>query len=153
MPTGQAHAAAPGEHGDLAQLVVAVIGAEVGAESLAELVQALPRALAGGIVAQADEGGVAGVIAVGDDVVEGGAAFEELVEEMVLAQRLAQPDVVADRGGRGADEGIGDGPQLEIVAARLFGGAGVMDVAQDAERAGAHAPMLGQMTGHRQQGR
>ena len=38
-PTGQAHAAAAAEHGDLAQLVVAEVGAQVGAESLAELVR------------------------------------------------------------------------------------------------------------------
>ena len=74
------------ERGDLAQLVVAVIGAEVGAEPLAQLLQALARALEGGIVAQPDEGAVAGVIAIGDHVIERGAAFEEPVEEMVLAQ-------------------------------------------------------------------
>ena len=55
-PTGQAHAAAAAEHGDLAQFVVAEVGAQVGAESLAELAEAFPDALAGGIVAQADEG-------------------------------------------------------------------------------------------------
>ena len=118
--------------------MVAEGGAQVGAESLAEFSEAFPGALAGGIVAEADEGCVAGVIAVGNDVIEVGAAFEELVEEMAFEQRLAQPDVVAIETGKGATEGIVDFPQLVVVAAGLFGGAGVMDVAQDAERAGAH---------------
>ena len=56
-----------------------------------------------------------------------------------MRKRLAQPDEVAKGAGEGADQGIGDAAKLEIVAARLFGGAGVMDVAQDAERAGARA--------------
>ncbi len=118
--------------------MVAVIGAEVGAESLAQLLQAFPRALVSRVVAQADEGGVAGIIAVGDDVIEGGAALEELVEAMVLAQGLALPNVVAKRVGEGTRQGIGDAAILEVPATRLFGGAGVVDVAQYAERAGAH---------------
>ena len=153
VPTGQAHAAPPAEHGDFAELVVAVIGAEVGAEALAELLQAFPRALAGRVVAQPDEGGVAGVIAVGDDVIEGGAAFEELVEEMVLAQRLPQPDEMAKEAGEGAGQGISDAAKLEVLAARLFGGAGVMNVAQDAERAGAHGAHVEEQSRRGQSGR
>src|SRR5208282_2309712 len=137
-PTGQAHAAVAAEHGDLAQFVVAEVQAQVGAESLAELAEALSDALAGRIVAQTDEGRVAGVIAIGDDVIEVGAVFEELIEEMVLTQRLAQPDVVAIEAGKSADDGVADFPQFEVMAAGLFGGGGVMNVAQDAERAGAH---------------
>ena len=131
------------EGGDLAQLVVAVIGAEVGAESVAQVLQAFPRTLVSRVVAHADEGGVAGVIAVGDDIIERGAALDELVKEMVLAQGRALPDVVAKPVGEGARQGIGDGAILEVLAARLFSGAGVMDVAQYAERAGAHGVHVG----------
>src|SRR5512141_1501272 len=116
--------------------MVAVVDAEVGAESLPELGHALQDSLAGGGVAQADEGRIARVIAVGDDAVEVGAAFDELVEEVVVAHRVALPEVVAIEMSELADDGIGNGPQLKVVAAGLFGGAGVVNVAQNPDRAG-----------------
>jgi len=48
------HAAPPAGDRDFAQFVVAVIGAEVGAEPLPQLLEAFPRALVGRVVAEPD---------------------------------------------------------------------------------------------------
>ena len=72
------------------------------------------------------------------DVIEGIALFQELVEQMAVSRRLPQPDEMEVEAGENADQGISDAAQIVIMAARLFGGAGVVNVTEDAEGAGAH---------------
>ena len=80
-PACEAHAAIRAREADLAEFVVADDGAEPARELSAKLLQAFARAFEGGVIADADVKGIAGVIAVGDNVVEGLAVFEEAVKE------------------------------------------------------------------------
>src|SRR5512133_3627056 len=70
VPTSQPHPAAPPEKAELAQLVVTIIGLEAAGESGAQPAQAVAGALAGARVAHPERDRVAGVIAVGDQVIE-----------------------------------------------------------------------------------
>ncbi len=128
---GESHAAASAEKTELAEIMVAEGGAEIGREPGAEFLEAFARAVQRRIVGHADEAGVAGVIAVGDDEVRGAGAFEELAEQMIVAHGMAEPEEMPVMFDEVAAEGVGQVAVLVIVAARLFGGAGVMDVADD----------------------
>src|ERR1041385_2977959 len=64
-----AHSAAAADKAELAEFMVADGRAETRAETAAQFAETFPRALAGGGVADADETRVAGVIAIGHDVV------------------------------------------------------------------------------------
>src|SRR6266496_2767891 len=97
MPAREAHPATTAEKAELAQFVITNSGTEGRAEIRAQFVEAFARAFQGGVVAQAEERGVGGIIAVGDDVIgfESGGLFEKAFEEVILAQRMAQPIIPA----------------------------------------------------------
>src|ERR1022692_1613174 len=69
VKTRQPHATVAADETALSNFMVAEVRAKSWAEAVAEFCQAFLRALARGLVADADEPGVAGVIAVGDHVI------------------------------------------------------------------------------------
>ena len=69
MPTHQPHPATFAKEAQLAQFVIAEIRPKVVAEFLAKLCEALLRAQTSGVIADADEGGVARVITIRDNEV------------------------------------------------------------------------------------
>ena len=136
VPARQPEPADAAESAQFAQFVIAESGTQFWAKPLAQFGQALARAFKGGIVTNADGGGVTRIVSVRDYVIAVICLCEELVQQMVLAEGVALPDEMPLRRGDPSEERIGDLPELIIVAPGLFGGAGIMNVAQDGERAG-----------------
>ncbi len=99
------------------------------AESGAELAKTFLRALKNRVVAHAHKAAVAGIIAVGNDVINGADVIQKTIQLRALFQRMAHPDEMPVKPDERAEQGIGDGTQLEIIPARALGGAGVMNVA------------------------
>ena len=115
--------------------MVPVSGSQAVAEVPLQLRQALPHALPGRIITGSNVGRVAGVIPIGNAEVEVASLGQEPVEQVIVAHRFAQPDMTPICLCQNSQHWIGDVSQLVVVPARLFGSAGVMDVAQNAERA------------------
>ena len=103
------------------------------AETVAEFGQAFARAPEGCIVAHANELGVAGIIAIGDNNVGRVGSGQKVIEEMIVGERVAQPDVVAINLDRTAEQGIGNDARF-MTAALLFRLTRVMNVADDQDR-------------------
>jgi hypothetical protein len=140
-PGGQPHATAPAKETHLAEFMVAKGGVKVGREPGAKFLEAFAGAIEGRIVGQADERRVAGIIAIGDDEGGGAGAFDELVQQMIVAHRMPEPEEVPVIFDEMAAEGIWEVAIFVIIAAGTLGGAGVMDVADDENLAVAgHAP-------------
>ncbi len=132
LPAGETESAALAEEAELAEFVVTDDGLKAMAEVGAETREAKLGALECGGVAEADEGGVAGKIAVADDEVGGVGGGEEVVEEMVMGEGITEPDEVSVGSGGVAEEWVWDGAGF-VAAARLLGVAGKVDVAEDGE--------------------
>src|SRR5690348_1959670 len=96
----------------------------------AQFVEAFRRALAGGIVADADKTGITGVIAVGHKIVRLNIPVQKPVELSSLFERMAHPVIMPVKGDASAEQGIANGAQFIIVAAGAFGLAGIMNVAE-----------------------
>src|SRR4051812_10901069 len=111
MPTRQAHATPVAKEAEFAQLVIAESCLEVWGKFLAKLLQAFLRALEGCIIAHTDKARVAGVIAVRNDQVRRAGPGDELVQQMVLPERVSKPDEVAIRIDEKAAQRI---PQIPV---------------------------------------
>src|SRR5579872_4306311 len=144
MPTGQAHAAAPAQEAEFAQFMVANDRLKARREFSAQLPEAFTRALTSGLIAYSDKGRVAGVIAIGNYKVRRTGAINKFIEQMILPERVMQPDEAAEDSDTQAEQRIGQVSVFVIVAARLFGGAGIMNIAQDGDAITAsHAALSG----------
>ena len=103
------------------------------AEFRAEFGETFLRALQRRRIAHADETAVAGIIAVGNEIIQRAGFGQKPVELPSLVERMAHPDEMPVGARDGAQEGVGDGAKFVIFAAGAFGGAGVMDVAQNGD--------------------
>ena len=130
MPTGQAKAAFAAKQAHFAQLVVADNALQFGAEAVAELAQALARALEGGVIAQANEPRVAGIIAIGDCKIGPASLGQKSIQQVVMSKWIAQPDVMAIGLDGAAEQRIEDDARF-VAAPLLFRLTGVMNVADN----------------------
>src|SRR5262249_18211702 len=95
VPTGQAHPAVAAKNTALAQFMIAISRQQPVASFGAQLVQALIHALIDRLITYPDESGVAGKVAIGDQVIILARLFQETVQEMVLVQRTVHPEKAA----------------------------------------------------------
>src|SRR5438093_718506 len=115
MPTGQPHSPNAAKSAQLSQFMIAKSGPQLRTEFLPKLGKALARAVEGGIIAHTEAGGVAAVVAVGDDVIAAVGLSDELVQQMVLAKRVALPDEMPVAGCEQSEERIGDLSEFIII--------------------------------------
>ena len=108
LETGHAHAADVRSERFFPQLMVADNGVKVGGEFPAQLVQAFPGALAGRVIADTDEGGIARIIAIGHDVIAPPGAGQKLVEQIIMGKRVALPKIMSIQPDGQAPGRIGD---------------------------------------------
>ena len=126
----EAHAAGVRAEGLFAKFMIADHGMDTMAELRAKFGQALRRTLERGVVSEADEGRIAGVIAVGNDEVGVPRGVDESVEEMVVGKWITLPEKVAIESDEQTNARAGDG-LVAVIDAGFFAGPGVMDVAKD----------------------
>jgi len=136
------------EQGSFAQFMIAQGEPGPVAKFRAQFAQTFPRALHGGRVTDTDKAGVTRVIADGDEIIGRPDFRQKAVELPSLLKRVTHPDHVPVGTGDGAEEGIANVTAFVIVAARAFGGAGVVDVAYNGDRdltwsVGLHAASKG----------
>ena len=145
LVAGQVHVPAVAKEALLAQFVVPHDRPPTRAKLPADLAQAFAHTRARGVIGHADEGRVAGVVAVGDGEIGGAGLGQEPVQEVVVAQRVAQPDVIAVGSQGQPSPALDNATRLVIVPAGLFGRAGIMDVAHDGDLVAAgHGARIGQ---------
>ena len=118
-----------------AQLVIAEGGGEVWGEAASQFSQTLRGAGEGGGIAHADKARVAGVVAIRDHEIRRGGLIEKQVQQMVVRERIPLPEIIAIEPDGQTPGRVGNGVDKKIPA-RLFRGAGVMDVADDGEEQG-----------------
>jgi len=93
------------------------------------------------IIGHTDEGGIARVIAVGDNEVSVPRGMDKSVEEMVMGEGVALPEEVAIEADEEADVRTGDGA-VAVVDTSLLGIAGVVNVAEDKKLQGKISALL-----------
>ena len=103
-------------------------------EGLAQFAQAFPRALASCVVADSHETRVARIVSICDGKVSRARLPKEILQQVILVERLSLPNEVPPYRESASQQRIGYTPQFVIIAARLFGRAGVVDVAYNCER-------------------
>lgn len=116
------------EEAGFAEFVVADDREEFFTETFSQFPQRFARALQGGRIAHADEFGVAGIIAVGDDPVGLEGWVEDLIQKMIVREGIAKPVVAAIEFQEGARERVIDCGSFVADAGFLRLG-GVMNVA------------------------
>jgi hypothetical protein len=113
-------------------------GAQIGAKPRPEFAQTQPDTLTGGLIAYAQVRGVAGIIAIGDDVLEIPRLCQKAIEQVILMERLAEPDEVTVKPDRESEQRVRQMADFKIIASRLFCRTRVMDIAEDTEGAARH---------------
>ena len=136
VPTGQAHAALATEEAQLAKLVIAEGRPHIRSEGLTEFAQALARALASRVIADSDKAGVTRIIPIGDGKIGCARSRQKILQQVILLERLSLPDEAPPHRKHPSQQRIGYTPQFIVIAARLFGRAGVVDVAYNCEPEG-----------------
>jgi len=127
MPAGEPHAALPAEDAEFAQLVIANGSGEPGSEPVPKLGQTFACALTGRVVTDAHKSGVTRVIAVGDNVIGRIGTTQKRIQQMVVGERIPQPNESAMEPEREPERGIPD--DIEFVTPPLsFRFAGIVNI-------------------------
>jgi hypothetical protein len=100
------------------------------AKGLAKLLEAFLSAGEGSVVADSNKGRIARVIAVANHPIRVTRFADELVEEVVLRERISPPNEVPVKPDEQAQERIGNDVQLRTTS-RLFQGACEVDIAEN----------------------
>ena len=140
MEAAQSHAALPAEEADLPKFMVAEISVEPSPELLAQFAQAFAHALACGIISDPNESGVAGIVAVGNDIVRAARFCNKAIEQVIMPHGLAQPKDMPVDTDQEPQQGIGNTGEFIFPAPRLLCGAGIMNIADNCQGDGlSHA--------------
>jgi hypothetical protein len=133
LPAFQTQAASCAHEAQLAEFMIAKVESQPLAESLAQFMDAEFSAFHCGAVTEADGGRVAGIVAIGDDVIDFGDVGDEAVKLPVLTKRVTQPDVFAIEAQCKPEKWICYDASFVIITFSLLARAGVMDVTQDGD--------------------
>src|ERR1041385_3748727 len=133
LPALQPHPAQAADKTFLAQFMIAYGQLQTSIESTAQFLDAFIRAGPRRLVAQANKGRVARVVAVGHDVIEIQAALQKPVQQMILLERVAQPNEAAVDPQEQPQHRISHRADFIIVPSRPLRRAGVMDVAYNSD--------------------
>src|SRR5262245_39670711 len=91
------------------------------AEFSPKFLDTFASALAGRVITQTQGPRVAGIVAIGDEVIQPVRSVQKAVEQMILIERIAQPEVAAVGTDEDAEERIGQAAPFVIIAAGLLG--------------------------------
>src|SRR5215510_6426772 len=132
MITGQAQAAFISPEHFLADLMIADGGMETLPKLNTQLAQTFARALEGGLIGHADVGAIAGIVAVGHHQVRAVRFGQEPVQEMIVRERIAQPDVMAILVNQPTPQPVLD-RRGKVTAPRLLRRPGVMNITDNGQ--------------------